>query len=227
MIRSNGKGRSILRRNFHEKMGIPLKLLPRTTPCPFRKGCLCFFLLLLSTLTLSCSTDPEYHRVEEFPEGMNTDLWESATHRRLHTTHVSNRYRADYPEVWEATLKVARNFEKRYGKPILHIEPKKGEIRFSDTNLFDRKEIYSNVEAERLQGWKEQVQIKVRKMGDGLIKVTVYRTVEGMVYFGLNPVAAVRNYRKYLEPEISNGELEDWFLTKIEDNLAASPTQTS
>ena len=174
---------------------------------------------------ISCSTDPEYHRVEEFPEGMNTDLWASATHQRLHTPHVSNRYQASYSEVWDATIRVARRFEKHYGKPILRINPQKGSIHFSDTNLFDRKEMSTNVEAERLQGWKEQVKIKVRTVKKDLIKVTVYRTVEGMVYFGLNPVAAVRNYRKYLEPEISNGELEDWFLTKIEDDLALPTNQ--
>lgn len=154
---------------------------------------------------------------------MNTNLWASATHQRLHTSHVSNRYRASYSEVWEATIRAARAFEKHYGKPIIHIDPKKGSIHFSDTNLFDRTKMRNNVETERLQGWKEQIKMKVRKIKKGLIKVTVYRTVEGMVYFGLNPVAAVRDYRKYLEPEISNGELEDWFLTQIEDEVT-SPT---
>ena len=186
---------------------------------------LLLYLLVPSSLTASCSTEPGFHRVEEFPEGMNTDQWASATHTRLHTTQVSNRYQASYSEVWEATIRVARKFEKHYGKPILHINEKKGSIHFSDTNLFDRTQMPNDVETERLQGWKEQVTIRVRTIQEDLIKVTVFRTVEGMVYFGLNPVAAVRNYRKYLEPEISNGELEDWFLTKIKDDLASSPKQ--
>lgn len=185
------------------------------------------FLLTISSLTLSCSMDPGYHRVEEYPEGMNTDQWASASHTRLHTTQVSNRYQGNYSDVWEATIRVARQFEKHYGKPILHINKKKGSIRFSDTNLFDRKKMPNNVETERLRGWKEQVKIKVRTLKKDLIKVTVFRTVEGMVYYtpGAGAIGfGVRSYRNFLEPEVSSGELEDWFLTKIEDEVA-SPTK--
>ena len=182
------------------------------------------FLVTLGSLTLSCSTNPQYHRVEEFPEGMNTDQLASATHMRLHTTQVSNRYQASYEEVWEATVQTARGFEIRYGKPILHINKKKGTVRFSDTNLFDRKKMPNNIETERLRGWKEQVTIKVRTVKNDLIKVTIFRTVEGMVYFNPGQSATgigVRTYRQYLEPEISNGELEDWFLTKIGEEVAS------
>jgi hypothetical protein len=184
-------------------------------------------LLTFGSMTLSCSTNPDYHRVEEFPEGMNTDELASATHTRLHTTQVSNRYQGNYSDVWEATIRVARQFEKHYGKPILHINKKKGSIRFTDTNLFDRKKMPNNVETERLRGWKEQVKIKVRTLKKDLIKVTVFRTVEGMVYYtpGAGAIGfGVRSYRNFLEPEISSGELEDWFLTKIEDEVA-SPTK--
>jgi hypothetical protein len=156
---------------------------------------------------------------------MNTDQFASATHTRLHTTQVSNRYQGSYSDVWEATIRVARKFEKHYGKPILHINKKKGSIHFSDTNLFDRKKMPNNVETERLRGWKEQVNIKVRTLKKDLIKVTVFRTVEGMVYFNPSAIAFVRNYKNYLEPEISNGELEDWFLTKIEDEVASPAKQ--
>lgn len=159
---------------------------------------------------------------------MDTDQLASATHMRLHTTQVSNRYQATYAEVWEAANQVALGFEIRYGKPILHINKKKGTIRFSDTNLFDRKKMPDDVETERLRGWKEQVTIKVRSLKKDLIKVTVFRTVEGMVYFtpGASAIGlGVRSYRKYLEPEISNGELEDWFLTKIEDEVTSPRKQ--
>jgi hypothetical protein len=141
---------------------------------------------------------------------------------------VSNRYQGNYSDVWEATIRVARKFEKHYGKPILHINKKKGSIHFSDTNLFDRKKMPNNVETERLRGWKEQVKIKVRTLKKDLIKVTVFRTVEGMVYFTPGTAAmgfGVRSYRKYLEPEVSNGELEDWFLTKIGDEVASPAKQ--
>ena len=180
-------------------------------------------------MTPSCSgTNPEYHRVEKFPEGMNTNEFASATHTRLHTTKVSNRYQASYSEVWEATVRVARQFEKHYGQPILHIKAKKGSIHFSETNFFDRRKMPNNVETERLRGWKEQVTIKVRSIKEDLTKVTVFRTVEGMVYYtpGQSAIGfGVRSYRKYLEPEISNGELEDWFLTKIEDDVSPSKKQ--
>ncbi|UCE63499.1 MAG: hypothetical protein JSU59_11720 [Nitrospirota bacterium] len=186
------------------------------------------FLFTLGSMSLSCSMNPEYHPVEEFPEGMNTDELASASHTRLHTTQVSHRYQASFEEVWEAANQVALGFEIRYGKPILHINKKKGTIRFSDTNLFDRKKMPNNIETERLRGWKEQVEIKVRALKNNLIKVTVFRTVEGMVYFSPGRSATgigVRTYRKYLEPEISNGELEDWFLTKIGDEVASSAQQ--
>ena len=181
------------------------------------------FLLIIASLSVSCSTEPSFHRVEEFPEGMNTDQLASATHTRLHTTHVSNRYQAGFDEVWDATVQVAKNFEKHYGQPILHINKKKKSIYFSETNLFDRKKMPNNIETERLRGWKEQVKIKVRSIKAKLTKVTVYRTVEGMVYYTPGTAAigfGVRSYQDFLEPEISNGEIEDWFLTKIEDQVA-------
>ena len=204
-----------------------MKIAKRTFIDFFIKFGALLFLLILGSMTLSCSTsiNPEYRPVEEFPEGMNTDEFASASHTRLHTTQVSNRYQASFEEVWKAANQVALGFEIRYGKPILHINKKKGTIRFSDTNLFDRKKMPNNIETERLRGWKEQVEIKVRSLKNGLIKVTVYRTVEGMVYYSPGQAGigfGVRSYRKYLEPEISNGELEDWFLTKIGDEVASS-----
>jgi len=125
-------------------------------------------------LSGACSSQPEFERVEEYPEGIQTDSVASALSNKLHTTTVSDRYAAGYDEVWAATKRVAHHFEKLHGKPVMRIEEKDGTIELRETHRMDKTKGY-NPDAERIEGWKDEFLIKVEALNRTRTKVTVSR----------------------------------------------------
>jgi len=171
-------------------------------------------------LSGACSSQPEFERVEEYPEGIQIDSMASALSNKLHTTNVSDRYAAGYDEVWAATKRVAHHFEKLHGKPVMRIEEKDGTIELRDTHRVDKTKGY-NPDAERIEGWKDEFLIKVEALNSTRTKVTVSRKVVGIPSFRLCGDDLVQCGALY-EPEVSNVKIEDWILTKIEDDLAST-----
>lgn len=171
-------------------------------------------------LSGACSSQQEFQRVEEYPEGMQIDSAASAWSNKLHTTNVSDRYGAGYDEVWAATKRVAHHFEKLHGKPVMRIKEKDGTIELRDTHRVDKTKAY-NPDAERIEGWKDEFLIKVEALDSTRTKVTVSRKVVGIPSFRLCGDDLVQCGALY-EPEVSNVKIEDWILTKIEDDLAST-----
>lgn len=171
-------------------------------------------------LSGACSSQPEFERVEEYPEGIQVDSVASALSNKLHTTNVSDRYAAGYDEVWAATKRVAHHFEKLHGKPVMRIEEKDGTIELRQTHRMDKTKGY-NPDAERIEGWKDEFLIKVEALNSTRTKVTVSRKVVGIPSFRLCGDDLVQCGALY-EPEVSNAKIEDWILTKIEDDLAST-----
>ena len=169
----------------------------------------------------SCSSDREFERVEKYPEGMQIDSTASAfSSDKLHTTRVSDRYPAGYNEVWAATKRVARHFEKLYGEQVVKIDEKDGRIEMRGKHRVNKTKEY-NPDAERIEGWKDEFLIKVVALDPTRTKVTVSRTVVGIPSFRICPDDLVQCGGLY-EPEVSNAKIEDWILTKIEDDLAST-----
>jgi len=168
----------------------------------------------------ACSSQPEFERVEEYPEGMQIDSTASAWSNKLHTTKVSDRYPAAYNEVWAATKRVAHHFEKLHGKPVMRIEEKDGTIELRDVHRVNKTKAY-NPDAERIEGWKDEFLITVVALDSARTKVTVARTVVGIPSFRICRDVLVQCGGLY-EPEVSNAQIEDWILTKIEDDLAST-----
>ena len=168
----------------------------------------------------ACSSQPEFERVEEYPEGMQIDTGKSAFADKLETTTVSDQYHAGYDEVWAATKRVAHHFEKLHGKPVMRINEKNGTIEIRETHRIDKTKEY-NPDAERIQGWKDEFLIKVQSIDSNRSKVTVSRKVVGIPTFRLCGDDLVQCGALY-EPEVSNAKIEDWILTKIEDDLAST-----
>ena len=177
--------------------------------------CACVFGLLGA-----CSGQQEFERVEEYPEGMQIDTGKSAFSNKLQTTTVSDLYHAGFDAVWAATKRVAHHFEKLHGKPVIQIDEKNGSIELRDTHRMNRSKGY-NPDAERIEGWKDEFLIKVVALDSNKTKVTVSRKVVGIPSFRLCGDDLVQCGALY-EPEVSNAKIEDWILTKIEDDLAST-----
>lgn len=171
-------------------------------------------------LSGACSGQQEFKHVEEYPEGIQIDPTKSALASKLETTTVSDRYPAGYDEVWAATKRVAQHFEKLHGRPVMRVDEENGQIELRDTHRVDRTGGY-NPDAERIEGWKDEFLIKVEALDSNRTKVTVSRKVVGIPSFRLCGDDLVQCGALY-EPEVSNAEIEDWILTKIEDDLASS-----
>jgi hypothetical protein len=71
----------------------------------------------------------------------------------------------------------------------------------------------------RLRGWIDEFVFQVTALSANRTKVTVARTVRGIAAFRLCPYTLAACTKGY-EPEVSNGKIEDWILTRIEDDLA-------
>ena len=71
----------------------------------------------------------------------------------------------------------------------------------------------------RLRGWIDEFRFQVTALSADRTKVTVARTVRGIPGFWICPYTLAACGKGY-EPEVSNGKLEDWILTQIEDDLA-------
>ncbi|MDX1411678.1 MAG: hypothetical protein R3351_05945, partial [Nitrospirales bacterium] len=170
-------------------------------------------------LSGACSSQPEFERVEEYPEGMQIDTAKSAFSNKLQTTTVSDRYPAGFDAVWAATKRVAHHFEKLHGKPVMRIDENNRSIELRDIHKVDRSKGY-NPDAERIEGWKDEFLIKVVALDSNQTQVTVSRKVVGIPSFRLCGDDLVQCGSLY-EPEVSNAKIEEWILTKIEDDLAS------
>lgn len=165
-----------------------------------------------------CS-DEKFHRVEQQPEGMQIDPVASGMTNKSHTSHVTDRYNASYADVWAATLRVANRVKQQGVKPVMLADQAKGEIKLRETRLMQRTDEEFDPDELRLRGWVEEFVFQVAAMSNGRCKVTVSRTVRGIPAFrvcGFVQAACASG----LEPEVSNGHMEDWILTQIEDDLA-------
>ena len=171
-------------------------------------------------LSGACSSEKEFERVEEYPEGMQIDTAKSAFSNKLQTTTVSDRYSANSDAVWAATKRVAHHFEKLHGKPVMRINENNRSIELRDIHKVDRSKGY-NPDAERIEGWKDEFLIKVVALDGNRTQVTVSRKVVGIPSFRLCGDDLVQCGSLY-EPEVSNAKIEEWILTKIEDDLAST-----
>ena len=106
----------------------------------------CGTLVLACVLGLSgaCSSQQEFERVEEFPEGMQIDSAKSAWSNKLQTTTISDRYPAGYDAVWAATKRVAHLFFLRssMGNPLSESMKKMEALNFvTRIGWIDRRNI--------------------------------------------------------------------------------------
>jgi len=166
-----------------------------------------------------CASE-EFHRVETLPEGIQINDVASGMAKTSHTSHVSDRYDAPYADVWAATLRVANRLKHQGVKPVMLVDQARGEIKLRETHIISNEEF--DPDELRLRGWVDEFQFQVTALQDGRSKVMVARTVQGIPAFRVCGFV-IDACDSGLEPEVSNGHMEDWILTQIEDDLARKP----
>ena len=171
-------------------------------------------------LLIGCSSSEEFRRVEQAPAGMQINELGSATATQLRRSRVSNRYAASYEAVWDAAGRVVPKLEQLGELPVTRYDKPQGRIEVRETHTMRQDGPESTVEDLAFRGWKDDFVIEIRRVSDTVTKVTVHRTVLGIPGFRACRAhrGCVRPRRAY-EPEESNGEIEEWFLTQVEEEL--------
>jgi len=196
-------------------------------------GGLLFLMLIGLSLPIACSPAGRFERVDHFPSGPQIDTFASAWLNRLHPSQVRKQFDARYEDVWETANMVARRLGVQVEKAAIFIDQDNGEIIITDELQIVRDTVpepddRSNLRrssGSRLGGWKDEFLIHVTSLSEKRTMVTVSRTVLGVPRFRFCLYVAAMCESDTYEPEVSNGQIENWVLTQINDALAKPPTQ--
>lgn len=174
--------------------------------------------VLWSLLLVGCASSEDFRRVEQPPEGIQISELASATSTRLHRSQVSGRFEAPVAVVWDAAVRVVPKLERLGELPRSTYDRRKGRIEVRETHSTRQDAPEAAAEDMAFRGWKDDFVIEVKQASDTETTVTVHRTVLGIPGFRACRFHQLCNRRGY-EPEVSNGQIEDWFLTQVEDEL--------
>jgi hypothetical protein len=160
-----------------------------------------------------------FERVEEQPAGIEINQVASGMASKSYASHVSDRYDAPYETVWAAATRVARRIQQMGVEPALRLDPTRGEIVVRENRVIRQGGGDYDPDDLRLEGWIDEFLFQVTALSPDRTKVTVARTVRGIPRFRICAYTLGACSKGY-EPEVSNGKIEDWILTQIEDDLA-------
>ena len=156
--------------------------------------------------------------MEQVPEGMQINELASASARQLHRSRVSDRFAAPYEVVWDAVVRVVPKLEQLGEMPLSTYDKRHGRIEVRETHTSRQDDSDATAEDRAFRGWKDDFVIEVSRVSDMDTKITVHRTVLGLPGFRACRFHRICTRRNY-EPEVSNGRIENWFLTQVEDEL--------
>lgn len=175
-------------------------------------------------LLAACSGEQRFQRVEEFPRGPQINYAASSFLTQVHTTHVGDRYTAPYEVVWAAAKRVVERVEQTGIKPKVSLDEEKGLIILTTDHRDEEAKTMFNPDPLRIKGWRDEFRIEVVKLPDARTKAVVSRTVLGIPYDRRCPDRTLECPTPIIyEPEVSNGKIENWILTQIEDAIATPP----
>jgi hypothetical protein len=178
----------------------------------------CALVLVALACAAGCAGEG-FKRVEEQPVGIEINEVASGRASKSYASHVSDRYDAPYEAVWAAATRVARRVEQMGVRPVLRLDSTRGEIVVRENRVTRQDGSDYDPDDLRLEGWIDEFLFQVTALSADRTKVTVARTVRGIPRFRICPYTLAACARGY-EPEVSNGMIEDWILTQIEDDLA-------
>lgn len=185
------------------------------------------FVLVGLSLPAACSNAIRFERVEHFPLGIQIDTFASAWENRLRPSQISEHFDARYADVWQAAKIVAWRLEKKTEKAETTFDEETGRIQITD-----EQQVHETASPEaddpghvrrpsgsKLSGWKDEFLIQVSAISERRTMVTVSRAVLGIPRFRFCFYVAAMCERGTYEPEVSNGQIENWVLTQITDEL--------
>lgn len=196
--------------------------------CIERKERAALAVLVGLILPLACSNTIRFERVETFPSGIQIDTFASAWVNDVHPSSVNVLFDARYADAWQAAKLVAGRLERKVEKADTVVDEEAGRIRITDDNEI-LQEVASDAGhegnlrrpgASRLTGWKDEFLIEVKAVSEGRTTVTVSRAVVALPRFRFCFYVAAMCKRGTYEAEVSNGQIENWVLTQITDELA-------
>jgi len=165
-----------------------------------------FYLLLVIVLTFtnySFSKDKHFKRVEEFPQGEQTKSMIGSFFTGIKDVNAeSHNFNEPLEMIWPVIKRVANNFAKIGGRTVSGIN--------EDLHLIQNGMISQNAMIGMGSGaWLDQIQMQASKEGNQT-KVEVSRKV----------VQKEFTQARAWKTQLSNGKIERYLLTQIEDELS-------
>jgi hypothetical protein len=150
--------------------------------------------------------DKEFKRVDQFPKGDQIAVMSSTFFAGAATAHAEqNVYSAPFEKVWAAAQRAALALDKMGGRSVVATDERSGKIQngqISQDSLVGRGSFQ----------WMDEFVTEVTRLTASMTRVTVSRKV----------VKKTQNLRhEYVwQTMFSNGKIERWVLTQIDDEVA-------
>ena len=173
---------------------------------------LCTLIVCFGSVT-GCLGAGHFTRVDEFPEGVQKDYMTSAFLSSLELSNsVETAYDAPYEKVWAAAKRVAERLDKIGSRPIIGVDEKNGRIQNGNIGTASRLGVGTGA-------WRDQFLTEVTTISANQTKVTVQRKVVATIL----KRRASGSHREWRSQK-SNGQIESWVLTQIENELQGEPS---
>jgi len=170
---------------------------------PILSGC--------ATLGGLSETNISSERVEKFPEGEQVNILVGGFFSGLKDVNVETRvFDAPYGKVWSVAKLTAEKLDKVGKRPLVLVDEKNGRI---SNGVITRNTLIG------LGGgaWMDQFRIEVTSVSDNKTKVDVARKVVEKEVVTL--AGGRRGIEGRWKSQWSNGNIEKWVLTQIEDQI--------
>ncbi|HKZ77131.1 MAG TPA: hypothetical protein VJ124_02325 [Pyrinomonadaceae bacterium] len=161
-------------------------------------------LFLAGTVTSFSAQEKHFKRVEGFPPGEQTNDWIGSFMSGVKDANVEQyTFEAPYERVWGATLRATEVFGTTGGRPRVAVDASSGRIQ--NGRISQDATVGMGATA-----WMDEFVVEVVRLTQALTRVAVMRKVVEKQISGDRPWKTVW----------SNGKIERWILTQIEDELA-------
>lgn len=150
-----------------------------------------------------------FKREENFPKGSQTNsLIGSFLSGLKDVNAITHTFDAPYQKVWAEVKQTAKKFDKEGGRRIVGIDEEAGRVQNGKIDL-------NNTIGMGALAWLDEFLIEATAVGDQT-KVSVTRKVVQNDIKG--------NFSREWKTQYSNGKIERWLLTQIEDSLSSPNT---
>lgn len=163
--------------------------------------------VLLTLITLcnlvTAAQEKRFKRVEKFPAGQQTNSLIGSFFTGLKDYNVVQyTFDAPYEKVWPAVKRISERFAKVSGRPVIGLDEQNGRVQNGRINQDAMIGMGSGA-------WLDEIGIEATKLAPDKTRVTVIRKVVQKEFTGSSP----------WKTQWSNGKIENYLLTQIEDEI--------